>query len=314
MARIFPDRSATPKQVREYLAQLLTAKHDVPLDQATKLALSWKYGRGSDLRDSTRSDLIILFGYSLGDCLLKSMREDESLERRQMREDESLERRQSTAGVLFRCAKYGAISALLTSIAYHFVLVVNLVNFSDLTTLSMGQDQGKRFIPTSAVTSHGYSLRPSDGMLILHLGSTSVDWAGWLDGQWMAHLLFDSYAQKAARDTDVVYPLTGSKFSLQSSSPLNLFIKKKKNIEFRTLASCDHYKYFDDCLDEALPKPDDWCTPAYLLLPLQGYSGCLPVPEQHRSRRAIQGPITTRSRCYAFFPALPHLRELRSKA
>ncbi|ATY59424.1 hypothetical protein A9K55_002363 [Cordyceps militaris] len=161
MARIFPDRSAAPKQVREYLAQLLTAKHDVPLDQATKLALRWEYGRGSDLRDSKDLDL---FGTRLGDCLLKSMREDESLEWRQ-----------STAGVLFRYATYGAISALLLSIAFAYkypslqTCKHGLTCAAPLSVLNTG------FIPTSAVTSHGYSLRPSDGMLILHLGSTSVE-------------------------------------------------------------------------------------------------------------------------------------------
>ncbi|KAM3449293.1 hypothetical protein MY3296_007069 [Beauveria thailandica] len=106
MARILPDRSATPKRVREYLAQTLTAKHDVPPDRATELALRWKYGRGSDLRD-TDSDMTSLFGTILGRSLFNSVREDEYLEWRQ-----------SIAGVLYHYATFGAILALLLSIAY----------------------------------------------------------------------------------------------------------------------------------------------------------------------------------------------------
>ncbi|KAM3429978.1 hypothetical protein MY4824_007961 [Beauveria thailandica] len=108
MVRILPDRSATPKRVREYLAQTLTAKHDVPPDQATELALRWKYGRGSDLRDKG-SDMTSLFGTILGRSLFNSVREDEYLEWRQ-----------SIAGVLYRYATFGAILALLLSIAYAY--------------------------------------------------------------------------------------------------------------------------------------------------------------------------------------------------
>lgn len=130
MARILPDRSATPKRVREYLAQTLTANHDVPLDRATELALRWEYGRGSDLQDSTDSDLDDLLGRPLGQYLFNSLREDKVLKWRR-----------STAGVLYRCqstridldgyvantrtylaidATFGATSALLLSIAYAY--------------------------------------------------------------------------------------------------------------------------------------------------------------------------------------------------
>ncbi|KAM3562446.1 hypothetical protein MY1884_001841 [Beauveria asiatica] len=113
MVRILPDRSATPERVREYLAQTLTANHGVAPDRATELALRWKYGRGSDLRDATGWDLQrvldTLLGPPIGHYVFNSVREDEYLEWRQ-----------SIAGVLYRCATFGAISALLLSIAYAY--------------------------------------------------------------------------------------------------------------------------------------------------------------------------------------------------
>ncbi len=92
MARTFPDRSATPKQVREYLMQTLIANHDVPASQARELSLRWEYGRGSDLRDANVSLMDELFGASLGRYLLNSVHDDEYREWRQ-----------STAAVVDRC-------------------------------------------------------------------------------------------------------------------------------------------------------------------------------------------------------------------
>lgn len=92
MLRTLPDRSATPRRVREYIAQTLISNHDVPPDQAEELALRWEYGRGSDLRDAKVDCLNRMFDNSLGRYLFNSVREDELLEWKQ-----------SAAGVIYRC-------------------------------------------------------------------------------------------------------------------------------------------------------------------------------------------------------------------
>jgi protoporphyrinogen oxidase len=59
-----------------------------------------------------------------------------------------------------------------------------------------------------------------------------------------------------------------------------------------------HYKYFDDCIDEALPKPDDWythqrisyvrCQGEWVPYPFQNNISMLPKAEQVR---CIEGMI-----------------------
>jgi len=59
-----------------------------------------------------------------------------------------------------------------------------------------------------------------------------------------------------------------------------------------------HYKYFDDCIDEALPKPDDWythqrisyvrCQGQWVPYPFQNNISMLPKEEQVR---CIEGMI-----------------------
>jgi hypothetical protein len=48
-----PPRDATSAEVREYLASVLKTKHDLPDDEAQRVADRWTVGRGHELRSYT---------------------------------------------------------------------------------------------------------------------------------------------------------------------------------------------------------------------------------------------------------------------
>ena len=76
----FPAASASPKEVRVYVAHLLTTKHDVEHDLAAELANRWQLGRGIDFREANRQQFNKVFGEEVGPYLYRTVRSDESEE------------------------------------------------------------------------------------------------------------------------------------------------------------------------------------------------------------------------------------------
>lgn len=75
MTRI-PNRSATPEEVRIYIAQTLISKHNAGDDFAEYTARSWRLGRGSELHDVKLEYFQEIFGVEVGLCLFQSVSED----------------------------------------------------------------------------------------------------------------------------------------------------------------------------------------------------------------------------------------------
>jgi hypothetical protein len=76
----FPPPEAGPKQVRAYVVQLLTTRHDVDLDFAQSTADLWKLGRGVDFRSAAKTNSALsfmnVFGDSVGPFLHRTAREE----------------------------------------------------------------------------------------------------------------------------------------------------------------------------------------------------------------------------------------------
>ncbi|KAI9930800.1 hypothetical protein MW887_011558 [Aspergillus wentii] len=72
----FPSSTATPNEVRTYLAQVLASKHDTNPDYANETANKWVLGRGSHLHKATQDDFISTFGREVGGYLYSSVQED----------------------------------------------------------------------------------------------------------------------------------------------------------------------------------------------------------------------------------------------
>lgn len=76
----FPPPNAGPSQIRDYLVQILTLKHDTTTDFAQQIADLWQLGRGVDFRqatlDSTDEAFRRVFGDATGPFLYQSARED----------------------------------------------------------------------------------------------------------------------------------------------------------------------------------------------------------------------------------------------
>lgn len=77
----FPQPDAGPAQVRAYLVDVLTLRHDTSTESAQKIADLWHLGRGVDLRQatltlsSTQDTFTAIFGDAVGPFLHRSVRE-----------------------------------------------------------------------------------------------------------------------------------------------------------------------------------------------------------------------------------------------
>ncbi|OJJ42641.1 hypothetical protein ASPZODRAFT_169935 [Penicilliopsis zonata CBS 506.65] len=77
MSPRLPAQSATPAEVRSYIARTLKFKHSATWEFASQKAELWEIGRGSELCASKRESLEKLFGVNVGLCLFQGIREDE---------------------------------------------------------------------------------------------------------------------------------------------------------------------------------------------------------------------------------------------
>lgn len=57
-----PPPSATPDEVRDFLAQLLTTKRNLPQDQVRRIVAKWTIGTGVELRSYPASMFLDIFG------------------------------------------------------------------------------------------------------------------------------------------------------------------------------------------------------------------------------------------------------------
>lgn len=64
-----PSRNATPLEVREYFARVLSDFHGVSLEQARDIAALWQYGRGSELTYYDVATFRSIFGGEAGTLL-----------------------------------------------------------------------------------------------------------------------------------------------------------------------------------------------------------------------------------------------------
>lgn len=69
----FPDKSASPNQIRSFLAQLLVTKHDMSADEAQAVAESWKMGRGSHFLEANYDTFKRVFGEAIGPYLYRTV-------------------------------------------------------------------------------------------------------------------------------------------------------------------------------------------------------------------------------------------------
>jgi len=72
----FPVPTAGPREVREYLANILVTRHDATRAFAEETASLWDLGRGIDLRHASKRDFIRIFGDKVGPYLFHTVRED----------------------------------------------------------------------------------------------------------------------------------------------------------------------------------------------------------------------------------------------
>ncbi|KAH8810863.1 hypothetical protein F5884DRAFT_780597 [Xylogone sp. PMI_703] len=66
---ILPARSARPSEIRAYIAEILTSKHELAPKDADEVAAKWSLGLGAELRDELLPYFQKLFGHETG-CLL----------------------------------------------------------------------------------------------------------------------------------------------------------------------------------------------------------------------------------------------------
>lgn len=61
-ADTLPEAKATPNQVREFIANLLVTRRNLPIDYARRAAAKWTVGSGRELRSYTPSMYLGIFG------------------------------------------------------------------------------------------------------------------------------------------------------------------------------------------------------------------------------------------------------------
>lgn len=69
-----PSSTATPDEVRDYLASLLRKRHDIPDDQVRRVVANWRLGTGRELRIYTAQMYLNIFGSEYGWTLYRDVR------------------------------------------------------------------------------------------------------------------------------------------------------------------------------------------------------------------------------------------------
>ena len=69
-----PPSTATPAEVRGYLASLLTKRHDLPENQVQRVVAHWTIGTGRELRVYTAQMFLDIFGGEYGWALYRDVR------------------------------------------------------------------------------------------------------------------------------------------------------------------------------------------------------------------------------------------------
>ncbi|KJK63980.1 hypothetical protein P875_00064536 [Aspergillus parasiticus SU-1] len=72
----FPPASAGPNAVRDYISDILVAKHDTTADFAKEVASRWQLGRPNDLRHASTGTFERVFGKDIGHFLYRTVQED----------------------------------------------------------------------------------------------------------------------------------------------------------------------------------------------------------------------------------------------
>ncbi|KAE8343259.1 hypothetical protein BDV24DRAFT_129449 [Aspergillus arachidicola] len=72
----FPPASAGPNAVRDYISDILVAKHDTTADFAKEVANRWQLGRPNDLRHASTGTFERVFGKDIGHFLYRTVQED----------------------------------------------------------------------------------------------------------------------------------------------------------------------------------------------------------------------------------------------
>lgn len=80
MSPKLPSRSASVKDVRRYIAQVLESEHGATPDHANAISEQWQLGHGSLLRDTDLRDLKEILGANAGLCVFQCLREGEDAE------------------------------------------------------------------------------------------------------------------------------------------------------------------------------------------------------------------------------------------
>lgn len=75
-ADIIPPPTATPVEVRDYLASLLKNKHSLPEDHARRVVSRWTLGTGRELRNYTPQMYLDILGHEEGWFLYRDVRMD----------------------------------------------------------------------------------------------------------------------------------------------------------------------------------------------------------------------------------------------
>jgi hypothetical protein len=71
---IVPPSTATPAEVRDYLASLLRKRHSLPEDQVRRVVAHWNLGTGRELRVYTAQMYLDIFGSEYGWTLYRDVR------------------------------------------------------------------------------------------------------------------------------------------------------------------------------------------------------------------------------------------------
>jgi hypothetical protein len=73
-ADTIPPSTATPAEVRDYLASLLRKRHNLPDDQVRRVVAHWELGTGRELRIYTAQMYLYIFGSEYGWTLYRDVR------------------------------------------------------------------------------------------------------------------------------------------------------------------------------------------------------------------------------------------------
>lgn len=71
-----PSPSAGVKEVQDYIAAILIARHDATPELAREKAALWEVGHGEEFRTANASRFDGIFGANLGLCLARSVLDD----------------------------------------------------------------------------------------------------------------------------------------------------------------------------------------------------------------------------------------------